>query len=152
MGGCLGRVNCFSAGRNPDNGRGEESSSREALRQRWRPGQAPAQTTEIRRMTPVSQRGKHPAVGLGAPMLPSVLGPGPGRGQGLREGLAGGTPWGVVSHPSGGLRSDCPGLFSVLNWGPGKGGSRRLGRGGLERAFSTPQTQEFVLRAPKSPK
>lgn len=100
MGGCLGRVNCFSAGRNPDNGRREKSSSREALRQRWRPGQAPTRTTEIRRMTSVSQGRKHPVVGLGAPVLLSVLEPGPGRGQGLREGLAGGNPWGP-SSPSG---------------------------------------------------
>ena len=60
MGGCLGRVNCFSAGRNPDNGRGEQSGGRQAPRQRWRPGQAPA--PEIRR-PPGSQERKHPLWG-----------------------------------------------------------------------------------------
>lgn len=42
MGGCLGSVNSFGAGRNPDNGKGDGSRSRAALKQTWRPGQPPA--------------------------------------------------------------------------------------------------------------
>lgn len=50
MGGCLGRVNSFSAGRNPDNGKGYGSRSGEALRQTWRPGQPPARTADMTRV------------------------------------------------------------------------------------------------------
>ena len=46
MGGCLGRVNSFRAGRNPDNGKGDGGRSPEALRQTWNPGQPPARTAE----------------------------------------------------------------------------------------------------------
>lgn len=46
MGGCLGGVNSFGAGRNPDNGKGDRRRNREALRQIWRPGQAPVMTAK----------------------------------------------------------------------------------------------------------
>lgn len=50
MGGCLGRVNSFGAGRNPDNGKGARSRSREALRQTWRPDQPPMMKAKTMRM------------------------------------------------------------------------------------------------------
>lgn len=60
MGGCLGRVNCFGAGRSPDNGKGDKSRCREALRQRWRPGRAPAPAAEMMRVARVNQRRELP--------------------------------------------------------------------------------------------
>ena len=53
-GGCFGRVNSFSAGRNPDNGKGDESRSRKALKQTWRPGQLPEMTADMMRKNFIS--------------------------------------------------------------------------------------------------
>lgn len=68
-GGCLGRVNCFRAGRNPDNGKGEGSRSPEALRQTWSLGQPPAMTAEAVRRKFISQTRRHTQMGWEHPGL-----------------------------------------------------------------------------------
>lgn len=83
MGGCLGRVNSFRAGRNPDNGKGDGDRSPEALRQTWSPGQPPARTAERQRGGSLFLRegSTHPASQrLGAPRVVEILERGHGRG------------------------------------------------------------------------
>lgn len=74
----------------------------------------------------------------------------------MREGLAGGNPWGP-SAPSGftggSLKSDCVLDSSVPETGAGKEEWEARGRRGYrtgKSAFSLPLTQDVVPRAPKS--